>query len=419
MDFIKVNSVFAKDRILRIGYEISPALEPCFTSARVFEVEYSEDISTVPESVLVIPFVCNVLPIAWLADATLEIPQLDKEFYEGIPGVLEGYMNMSPMLEFKGEVLVGQLVDNSYMPSDKTAAFFSGGVDAFATLVAHIEERPQLITLWGADVKLSDTEGWNRVQQHAVETSKEYGLPFPLLVRSNFRLLVNEGTLGDLVSASGDGWWHGYQHGIGLIGHAAPFAYLNHWKTVYIASSYTPEIKAICASDPTIDNQVRLASTQVWHDQYECSRQLKIRHIVEYCMQTDSKIRLRVCWITEGGTNCCVCEKCIRTIVAILAENANPADFGFGDWLQRSNHFAPVVHNTLHSGHHLRPLWQDIQDRFRETQAYRRDKRINWIYTLDVNHPLTWKMRVKQIVKQRFPFAARALRFIKRKLQGK
>ena len=415
MAFIKVDFVFAQAGMLRVGYEISPELEPYFTAERIFEVEYSEDISTVPESVLVIPFVCNVLPLVWLTDAVLELPELDKEFYEGIPGVLEGYRNMSPMLEFKGAVRAEKLVDNCYTPTEKTAAFFSGGVDAFATLVAHADEKPQLITLWGADVKLTDTDGWKRVNQHAVETSREYGLITPLLVRSNFRLMENEGALGQLVAASGDGWWHGYQHGIALIGHAAPFAYLNHWKTVYIASSYTPGIKTICASDPTIDNQIRLTSTQVWHDQYECSRQMKVRHIVEYCMQSGHRIQLRVCWITEGGTNCCVCEKCIRTITAILAENANPADYGFADWSLHRSLFAPVVRYTLHSAYHLRLIWQDIQDRYLETQAYRQDKLINWIYSLDVNNPLTWQMRLKDMVRNRLPQTARMLRFIKRK----
>lgn len=418
MDFIKVNSVFAKGGILRIGYEISPALEPYFTTARVFEVEYSEDISTVPESVLVIPFVCNVLPIAWLADAVLEIPQLDKEFYEGIPGVLEGYEKMYPMLEFKGEVRACQLEDNSFEATEKVAAFFSGGVDAFATLIAHADEHPQLITLRGADVKLTDIEGWARVKQHAVDTSREFDLPAPLLVHSNFRLLVNEGKLGELVANSGDNWWHGFQHGIALIGHAAPLAVSKRLRTVYIASSYTPDVKVTCASDPSIDNKVCLASTRVWHDQYECNRQQKVQHIVEYCRTTGREVMLRVCWISTGGANCNICEKCIRTIFALLAEHAEPEKFGFKGWQQYCRYSQIVVRESLNKAKILLSIWQDVQNRFRETQAYRQDKRINWIYSLDVNKPLTWEMRVKQIVKQRFPLAVRVLRFIKRKLQG-
>lgn len=419
MNIIKVNSVSAVQGKLCVGYEISPELEPYFTSDRVFEVEYSEDVSAAPESVLVIPFVCNVLPIVWLADAVLEVPQLDYKFYEGIPDILKGYADMSPMLEFKGEVRVGQLVDNSYDTSDKVAAFFSGGVDAFATLIAHAEERPQLITLWGADVKLTDADGWDKVRHHVLETSRQFGLASPVLVKTNFRAMVDEAALSALCAASGEGWWYGFQHGIAIVGHAAPVAYLKRLKTVYIASTNTIKDKLICASDPTIDNKVRLVSTGVWHDQYECTRQQKVQHIVEYCREKGSDVQLRVCWQSAGGSNCCLCEKCARTLYNLLAEGADPFSYGFESYNQHISFHPLLARSAMAEVSHLRPFWQDIQDRFQETQAYRKDKRINWIYTLDVNRPLTWNMRAKHMLKQRFPFAARALRFIKRKLQGR
>ena len=383
MNFIKVNSVSVHDSLLRVEYEISPELDSYFTAERVFEVEYSGNISSVPASVLVIPFVCNVLPIAWLTDAVLELSELDKEFYEGIPGVLEGYRNMHPMLEFKGAVRAEKLVDNSYASSDKVAALFSGGVDAFATLIAHAAEKPHLVTIWGADVKLTDTEGWARVKQHAEDTCRIYDLPAPLLVRSNFRLLVNESALGILVAASGDGWWHGFQHGIALLGHAAPVAYLQHWKTLYIASSFTPDNKAVCASDPTIDNQLHLVSTQVWHDQYEYHRQQKVTHIVAHCRATGHTAPLRVCWITSGGTNCCKCEKCQRTIFALLAEGEDPAAYNFPDWragIAGTKSWTPRY--CRHTPRH-RKVYAQIQARFRETLAYRDDPAVNWFYKVD------------------------------------
>lgn len=415
MAFIKVNSVSAKTGILRVGYEISPTLEPYFTAERVFEVEYSEDISSVPGSVLVIPFVCNVLPVVWLTDAVLELPELDREFYEGLPGVLKGYADMSPMLEFKGAVRVGQLVDNSYDASDKVAAFFSGGVDAFATLIAHAKERPQLITLWGADVKLTDTDGWDKVRCHVLETSRQFGLDSPVLVKSTFRCMVDEAELSALCEASGEGWWYGFQHGIAIIGHSAPLAYLKRWKTVYIASTNTIRDELICASDPTIDNKIRLVSTGVWHDQYECTRQQKVQHIVEYCREKDSVVQLRVCWQSNGGSNCCLCEKCARTLYNLLAEGAEPFSYGFESYNQHISLHPLLARRAMAEMTHLRPFWQDIQNRFRETQAFRKDKRISWIYSLDVNNPLTWEMKVKQIVRKYFPFLVSMLRFFKRK----
>lgn len=412
-NFIKVLSVSAECGRLRVEYLLSSGIEKYFAAVRVFEVEYTEDVSCVPESVLVIPFVCNVLPIAWLADAVLEIPQLDREFYECIPDMLEGYKHMSPMLEFKGGVQVEQLIDNSYECTEKTAAFFSGGVDAFATLVAHAAEKPQLITLWGSDVKLTDVEGWGKVKTHIEETSHLFELPEPILVKSTFRTILNESELNKIVLASGEGWWYGYQHGIGIIGHAAPFAYLKRWKTVYFASTNTAKDELICASDPTIDNKLHLVSSRVWHDQYEYTRQQKVQHIVESCRKGAPQVRLRVCWQSEGGSNCCLCEKCARSLFAVLAEGASPETFGFSGWQNYAVYYSQMVRMQLYRIEHLRAFWQDIQNRFQETQSGRHDKRINWIYTLDVNHPLTLKMQLKQFVKQNCLLVYRGLRYVK------
>lgn len=416
MNFIKVTSICVSGGVLRVAFDVSVELEQYFSELRVFEIEYSEDVSAVPESVLVIPFVCDVLPIVWLTDATLEIPQLDKEFYESIPKIRQGYVEMSPMLDFKGAMAVGEIIDNHYEPAEETAAFFSGGVDAFATLVAHANENPKLITLWGADVKLDDVAGWNRVKQHVIETSLDFELPVPLFARSNFRTIVNEGALNDLVQLSGEAWWYGFQHGIAIIGHAAPFSYLNHWKQVYIASTNTIKDKVICASDPTIDNEVRLVTGGVWHDQYECTRQQKVQHIVEFCRQTGKHIRLRVCWQSTGGSNCGHCEKCVRTIYNLLAEGACPTDYGFNFWEAYAQGHSGMVRHVIHEVLHLRLFWSDIQNRFRETQAWRTDKRINWIYSLDVNNPLTFVVKVKTILWRRVPLVMRGLHYMKRKL---
>lgn len=416
MNTIKVLNVKAHAKSLYVKYEISNTLEKYFTEGHIFEAEYSEQIDSVPTGILVIPFVCNVLPIAWLADAELEVPVLDREFYEGIPGVLEGYRNMSPMLTFKGSIKVGILEDNSYRPKNATAAFFSGGVDAFATLVAHAQERPHLITLWGADVKLTDTEGWDKVKAHVDETTQQFNLPTAITIKTNFRLIVNENRLSELVTASGDGWWHGYQHGIGILGHAAPVAYLHRWKTVYFASSFTPDNKALCASDPTIDNKLHLVSTRVWHDQYELHRQQKVEHIVTYCRKMGITPILRVCWIVSGGINCCVCEKCQRTIFALLAEGENPADYGFPDWRKGIRGTKSWTPRHCRNTPRRRKVYAQIQARFHQTQAYKDDADINWFYKVNFYQTPTVLDRLHQVYTKIRQFLRNGKRRLKRYL---
>lgn len=383
--FLRIDSVSADSCSLTVAFSLSANLNRYFNEPHLFRVEYSQDISGVPEGILVIPFITNVLPIIWLTDAVLHVPRLDRVFYDSIPEIKKGYADMSPMLTFKGRVEVDELEEHDVSPSEQVAAFFSGGVDAFTTLIRHREEKPILLTMRGSDIKLTDEEGWQVVHDHTLETARQFDLPEPVFITSNFRTFLREGDLTNLVKASGDNYWHGYQHGIGLIGHAAPVAFRRRLKTVYIASSLTSRDHMICASDPTIDEKVRWVPSSVVHDGYEWDRQRKLRSIVEYAHLTGTYPQLRVCWITSGGKNCSQCEKCLRTMYGLMAEGEDPALYSFS--LKSLN---PVRdRRTMFSlSKDMRlGLWRPILLRFRETRHYAEDSRVNWIYKIkDLRH---------------------------------
>ena len=277
---IKVDKVIVSSNRVEVYYTIEGEINKYFNKdEKCFWAEYMEDVSSVPESIAVIPFVCNVLPIAWLSDAELVLNELDEEFYHSLFEVKHGYMLLSRMLEFKGKVTVNHIINNRYETSKQSAVLFSGGVDAFTTLFRHLDENPIMITLRGSDVKLSDVEGWKVVSEHVESTAKTFNLPQPEFVTSNFRIFINEGELGGLCAKSGDGWWHGYQHGIGIIGHTAPLAYLKQMRVIYIASSLTWEFPYVIASDPVIDSHLKMANSEVKHDGYFMGRMDKIKYI--------------------------------------------------------------------------------------------------------------------------------------------
>lgn len=336
-----------------------------FNAGTEFLIEYSEDISRTPKDIAVIPFICNVLPIAWVLDAEIVVDELDYDFHAHIDEIKRGYIKMYPRIKFGGKLTVGKFISHDYEVGDETAAFFSGGADSFDTLIAHAEEKPTLITLWGSDVKLTDREGWQRVNKHALETARQFGCK-NLFVASTFRLFLREGSLSPLVQPLvGDGWWHGFQHGIGIISHAAPYVYLHKLKTIYIASSFCAEHKNYtCASDPTIDNHVHIGKCRTVHDGYEFNRQAKLRRICEFRRRTGKPINLHVCWKSEGGENCCACEKCYRTICGILAEGENPVDYGFASYslekMRQDIKKPGFVYNVVSI------FWKNIQDHFRE-----------------------------------------------------
>ena len=239
---ILVTKVSTEGDRLEVSYTIEGEVSKYFKpNINTFWAEYNDNIESVPLSIAVIPFVCNVLPIIWLADAELVLDELDKTFYECLPEVRHGYMLLSPMLDFLGgKLTIKRVVNNKYCPSQEEAVLFSGGVDAFATLFNHIDRKPMLITLYGADIALDDKDGWYVVSKHVKSTAETFGFPNPRFVKTNFREFIS-GKVRKLVKKSGDGWWHGYQHGIGLIGHAAPIAWLHKLSRSYTAASYNYE----------------------------------------------------------------------------------------------------------------------------------------------------------------------------------
>ena len=328
---LEIKNVQKKGNRIEYFYEASGKWKEFLNEKENMFIEYDYNIETVPESIAVVPFICNILPICWVFDLKIKVDVIDKKFYECIPEVKNGYTNMHPKIPMLGNIEINKIEENTYNP-ENTGALFSGGVDAFNTLFQHIAEKPILLTLWGADIHLDDEMGWNKVAEHHISVSKEYNLE-GYLIKNNFRTVVNEIALSAYVWKKVNGeWWHDFQHGIAILGHIAPIAYIKKMKTVYIASSNTKETRKniVCASDPIIDNYVKYANCKVIHDGYEFTRQDKVHNICNFLDKTRrSSVQLRVCWQSSGGENCCECEKCYRTIIEIIAEGKEPRNFGF------------------------------------------------------------------------------------------
>lgn len=390
-----------------ISYDFSVSLElRRFFSGERFVIDYPINVSDVPDAVAAVPFVCNVLPIIWLTNSTLYLPELDQDFYECIPYVKAGYEKLFPESAFLGKVVPNKVVTSEKPTNGGSAAFFSGGLDATQTLISHIDEKPHLISIWGADIRYDNKEGWDIVHQGIVETTEKFSLP-DVVIRSSFREFDREGVLHhEFAPQLKDGWWHGVKHGLAILGHAAPYVYLKKLSTVYIASSNCPADGMVrCASSPYTDNYVRFAGCKVIHDGYEYSRQDKAGNVVAFCRETGNMLKLHACWESQTGSNCCRCEKCYRTMVAIIAEGGDPEKYGFDsaiETIQDMRHYLVEV-NRL-SKHLAEHHWFHVQKRLRtNAQLVKKGRywnKVKWLCRTDfmkyekVKMPVTYRIRV-------------------------
>lgn len=391
MGTITLKEISVQNTSVQYIFDVSDDLK-IFFSDHPFIIEYPVSIESVPFSILAIPFASNVLPIIWVTDSQLILPELDKDFFDSIPEFKRGYINMYPNCSFKGKIIIDNVrPSESSNLSDHCALFFSGGVDSVDTFIRHIEENIDFISIWGSDFDYYNEKGWNQAQKAISKIADTFSVK-AYTVRSSFRLFDREDILTkNYQKQLNDNWWHGAKHGIGLIGHAAPLAYLFGYSKLYIASSFCSTDKNTrCASDPSIDNFVRFAKCQVVHDGFECNRQKKVYNIVTYHNNNKEKfLPLHVCWETQTGENCCKCEKCYRTIAALIVEGADPADFGFKNYELYIDKMRDAV--LLQKEYFVLQIWHYIYEKMKANRAELRHhkhwKQIKWLLSVDFNNP--------------------------------
>lgn len=84
---------------------------------------------------------------------------------------------------------------------------------------------------------MTDIQGLKNKKSHLQHPLEEYGLNY-VTAKSEIRVFLSCDVLIEKIKDSGDNWWHGFQHGIGIISHAAPIAYLMGQKKIYFISTY-------------------------------------------------------------------------------------------------------------------------------------------------------------------------------------
>ncbi len=366
-------------------YQVEGSWKQYFNTQEAFEITYPFSLENVPESILIVPFLSQILPVAWICDAKLHVPVCDKAFYDCLEEVKAGYQKMYPMLSFLGNLSVDKIEDNasSFSEAGKRLVCFSGGVDALSTTLSHIKESPVLVSLWGSDVPAADEEAWKPLAEKLENDAQLLGLD-RFVIRTSFRKLLSESKLNKLISDSGDGWWHGFQHGLGILGHMAPLAWEYHTDVVYIAASFTAKDHVTCASDPTIDNHVRFASAHVIHDGFDNNRQQKIRNILRYADDNNIRFPLHVCWEKKNGENCCHCEKCWRTMLAVYVEGSDPREYGFPYFSLSAlsdDIEAQIKRVSVNAVIHFGPIQTRLRQRFSADAC---PEELKWLYHIDL-----------------------------------
>ncbi|HRP07806.1 MAG TPA: hypothetical protein PLL69_04900 [Gemmatimonadales bacterium] len=244
-----------------------------------------------------------VLPEAW---------PLDQVFHDNLERVQAKLIEFQDRLKVRLHRIEVVAALRAGTPPARAGAmaFFSGGVDGSYTALSNRERITALVLLRGIDMQLDNQSLWDRALESANLVAGHWGLPLAT-VSTNIRFLGYHYGLK---------WAHTFQ-GAGL----AALAHLTPFEQTLIAASHSLEDMTGFASHPDLDILWASSVTAVEHDG-AIRRTAKIAELV-----TDPVVlsRLRVCW-HDQGYNCCRCEKCLRTMIALRLLGAPMPSFSEG-----------------------------------------------------------------------------------------
>lgn len=423
---IKLDKILVTDKGRRIdySYSISENSSKFFNAEDSLYVKYRVDISNVPKSILAIPFLANILPISWFGNFDIIIDELDEDFYNAIQILKSEFQKQFSSYNLGGNILVTKKVKND-IDGSKYAMLFSGGVDAYATYIRNYTKIPDLITIHGADIEIKDTKQWNdftnflRAEKLLKSNHKEY-------IETNVRTFYTyhvELLLEDI------GWWGKVQHGLSLVGSLAPLSYVQKYKSIFIASSYTDHIEIAWGSTPQIDESITWAGIKVFHDGYELKRQDKVDLITGFSKEKGVNLKLRVCYSElRNEFNCSNCEKCFRTILGIILNGQDPNNYGFKvDKNIYENIFRSLSFGNASKGQKY--FWWELMEKAKTTNKpfifnniEKETEELDRIRNGELDRMLQNKLenprkgiyRIKFIFRNKFPRAVKFLKKLKR-----
>lgn len=248
------------------------------------------------------PFVAACFLLAMKMNTRLCVPQaVSLKMMEGLEEFRQIFCEWYPEFHPVEIQAVPRTTQGQTPKAEGTATFFSGGVDSFYSLRQHLSELTGLIFVHGFDIPLKKTGLRQQVSAHLQTVADRVQIPL-VEVETNVREILDPHLS-----------WPEHAHGAALAAVALLFAPQFHRVYISASNSY-PDFSAF-GSHPFTDPLWSTEEVEIVHNSFYTRRLHKVEEIMDWDVAMD---HLRVCWKNRGGAyNCCRCEKCVRTMVAL------------------------------------------------------------------------------------------------------
>lgn len=362
---------------IRSRITVSRDLEKYFRDFDFFSC-YDADIVD-NRSILDIPALSVVLPLAWITGADVYVGELDRTFAKSLEAVHRDYKRMYPRLPFTTRLVADRLVDNKY-ESNEMALLFSGGLDSTYSLFSNIALKPRLIMIFGTfDIPIANVPFQKTLEKEYSALAEREGLILSLIRTNALELLDFERLESPFVKLQGKPWgysrsgfasyWEGLGYMLCHIGQAAPLS-IERFGHLLLASGAWANVNARkYPNSEWIGRGAGIGWADVsteWHG--DIDRHEKAFFLKEFLDAHRS--RLRIClqprramgaW-SPYSLNCSRCEKCLVSIAMLAAAGVDPTECGFSIDRSTFNRMRRVVlrADAVQVATYWKPLQQAI-----------------------------------------------------------
>ena len=383
-----------------------------------FFAEYDEDIdlTKLDHSIVIMPFIMNVISIIWTSGKTYYIDSMDEELYHSLELIRRIFSLMYPDTPWNGQLLSRKLVKNRFpnhvtsKPSDTyIALLYSGGLDSIVSSLRHMDKKQLLITAWGhSDMTLGQHHQWHKYKNQFITYAQNYGHS-NAFIRSNYYAFLNR-TFLDRWHPEITSWRMQIVEGLGWAGLTAPILVSKGYTKLFIGSSISWSCPFIHAANPMIDDNIHFAGISLHHDAFELSRVDKNEYLATLCREKRLKRPfIKVCPSNNINGNCCRCEKCFRTINGFLCIDEPFQEYGFpistNEAIARLKKFLTLNKSWRMRVWHLVCMQQKVKQRLK--QGHELSNYLKWFMNFDLepilkhdkhhNKTINWKEFYDQV----------------------
>jgi hypothetical protein len=372
-------------RTIKSRVTVSRDLEKYFKHL-TFYSKYDEEITT-QKSILNIPALSIVLPVAWITGSDVYVNEVDHTFAESMIALQQEYKKMYPLAPFKTRLITETFVENKPSP-DGAALLFSGGVDSTYSLFSNMHLNPRLVMIFGVwDTPLKNVELLDSIERVYRGFAAKEGFKLNI-IRTNALEMLDVGRIEHFFwrfdYGLANGFWMGLGFSLGHIGQVAPLSVRRFKRLLVSGGGSSPY-----ASVYNTNEKMGWTNLHVKHLP-EIYRYEKIFALKKY--QNNHRITLRVCGfperLTSNSLNCNRCIKCLITIIPLVNAGIDPNEVGFKvdnkTWKRFKSLFEKKKINNRVLKHVWMPFQKIIPEKI-EMDLYGSKKFLKWLKTVDLS----------------------------------